>query len=201
MSIRTESAGTLGTMAAFPIGEKRSSDNAELEKILGNEVYGKKGRKFRLVKYIGATALAGASAAGANVAGARLFAVAAGNVDDPTTLFHVQQAVLGGTAPLNRPIGVALKDQDDLVQNDYFWLQFDGDYMDLFMGDDGTNAAPGDYLGLDNDADLGTVKAIAASAFDSGGALVQEESLFVCMSTETGTDALVKGRPIHPLNG
>lgn len=194
MSIRTEGAGTLGTMLAFPLGEKRSSDNAELEKILGSVVEGKKGRKFRLVKYVSATALAGPYAAGANVAGARHFAPTAANLDDPSTMFHVGLAQRTGTKPQNRSIGVALKDQEALVQNDYFWLQFDGDYIDMFMGDDGTNVAPGDYISLDDDADLGCV-------YGLGTTHTPEFEVGIAMSTETGVDALIQVRPTRALNG
>lgn len=195
MSIKTDGAGHFGGVGApFPIGTKMSSDNSELEKILGLEITGKNGRVFRLVKYVSATALTGPYAAGANIAGARGFAPTAGNLDDPTTMHHVGLAALGATKPQNRPVGYALKDQVDLVQNDYFWLQVDGDYFDLWMGDDGTDVAPGDYLQIDNDTDLGCVKG-------SGTVLDAEFSQFVAMSTQAGTDALIQGRPIHKIRG
>lgn len=193
MSIKTEGAGTHGSMLPFPLGEKVSSD-VDLSKNLGQIVEGKKGRKFRLVQYVSATALTGAYAAGANIAGARHFAPTAANLDDPSTMFKVGLAQRTGTKPQNRSIGVALKDQVDLVQNDYFWLQFDGDYIDMFMGDDGTNVAPGDYIALDDDADLGCV-------YGLGTVHTPEFEVGIAMSTETGVDALIQVRPTKALNG
>lgn len=201
MSIKTEGAGTYGTLAPFPIGTKVGSDQSgRYDPLLGMVISGPKGRKFRLVKYGAATALAGPYAAGANVAGARLFAVAVGSLAAGTGLFTVQPAVLGGTHPLNRPVGAALKDQEALVQNDYFWLQFDGDYMDLWMGDDGTNVAAGDYLTLDDDADGGCVKLHHATQLLDGGTALIIPAL-ISLSTETGTDALIQAKPLAPMVG
>lgn len=195
MSIKTDGAGHFGGVGApFPIGTKMSSDNTELAKLLGLEITGKNGRVFRLYQYVGSASLTGAYGAGTNRAGARGFAPVAGNLDDPLTQHKVDLAVLGGTKPTNRAVGYALKDQVDLVQNDYFWLQVDGDYFDLWMGDDTTDVAPGDYLQLDDDTDLGAVKG-------SGTTFSAEFSAFVSMSTQAGNDALIQGRPIHKLRG
>lgn len=195
MSIRTELAGTIGTLAPFPIGAKESSDfSAANDPRLGMEIQGPNGRVFRLVKYVGSAALTGPAAAGTNKAGGRGFAPTAANLDDPTTMNCVDLAVLGGTKPTNRPVGYALKDQDDLVQNDYFWLQVDGDYFDLWTGDDNTDIAPGDYLQIDNDTDLGTVKG-TGTTFDP------EFSQFVALDTVTAVDSIVRGRPIHKIRG
>ena len=195
MSIKTEGAGTHGTLMPFPLGEKVSSDFAtQYDKLLGMVVEGPKGRKFRLVKYAAATALAGPAAAGANVAGARLFAVATGDADDVTTMFNVTPAQRTGTIPLNRPIGAALKDQVALNQNDYFWLQFDGDYMDLWMGDDGTDALVGEYAALDDDADLGCIYTLDTT-------FTPEFLIGTFLETYTGVDQVVKVRPYKPLNG
>lgn len=196
MSIKTEGAGFFGGVALpFPLGSKMSSDNTELEKLLGMVVEGPRGRKFRLVKYVEATALAGPSAAGTDVAGARLFAVASADLDDPTaTCFYVTRAQRTGTKPLNRTIGAALKDQVALVQNDYFWLQFDGDYLDLWLGDDNTDVAVGDYVALDDDTDLGCI-------YGLGTTFTVEFLIGVAMDANTGVDAIVRVRPYKPLNG
>ncbi len=194
MSIRTEGAGTLGTLAPFPIGEKRNSSDFNYDSKLGMEIVGPKGRKFRLVQYVSATALAGPAAAGANVAGGRAFAPTAANLDDPLTMHKVGLAQRTGTKPQNRAIGFALSNQDALVQNDYFWLQFDGDYIEMWFGDDGTDVAPGDYVALDDDADLGCV-------YSLGTTFTVEFMLGVSMSTQAGTDALINVRPYRPING
>lgn len=194
MSIRTEGAGYFGGVGLpFPLGEKRSSNNTELAKVLGLVVEGPKGRKFRLVQYREATALAGPSAAGTNVAGARCFAVATGDLDDPNP-FYVTRAQRGAAKPLNRVIGVALKDQLALVQNDYFWLQFDGDYIDMWLGDDGTDIAVGDYVALDDDADLGCIYGLSTT-------FTVEFLLGVAIDANTGVDAIVRVRPYRALNG
>lgn len=197
MSIRTEGAGTFGTLAPFPIGEKRAGTGLATglhAAKLGMEVIGPRGRKFRLVQYADATALAGASAAGANVAGARAFAPSTGNADAVETMFCVSLAQRTGAVPLNRTIGFALKDQEDLVQYDFFWLQFDGDYIDMFMGDDGTDAAIGDYISLDDDADLGCV-------YTTDTTHTPEFRLGVAIEVVTAVDTLIRVRPTQPING
>lgn len=196
MSIKTEGAGFFGGVALpLPLGGKAGSDNTELAKLLGLEVTGRFGRKFRLVQYVSATALTGAAAAGANIAGARHFAPTAANIADPSTMFKVGLAQRTGTKPQNRSIGVALKDQVDLVQNDYFWLQFDGDYIDMYHGDDATAVAVGDYVALDDDTDLGNV-------YGLGTTFTPEFMLGVAMDTNAGSvDAILRVRPLKPLNG
>lgn len=197
MSIRTEGAGTKGEILPFPLGEKEpgTAAGADLNRgKLGMVIEGPNGRKFRLVQYVEATSLTGAFQAGANVAGARCFAVATGDLDDPLTQHHVTRAQRTGAKPLNRVIGVALKDQRDLVQYDYFWLQFDGDYIDMFLGDDGTDIAVGDYVALDDDADLGNIYGLSTT-------FTVEFLLGVAMDANTGVDGVIRVRPVKALNG
>jgi hypothetical protein len=187
-TIREEGAGTLGTRPVFPIGESRTSTYANaLDPLLGSVVEGPKGRKFRLVRL--------------NVSGGLTAANIEGRLFRPTTngptaaeQFDVIQAVAAGTAIQGRPIGAALEDQDAVEDNGYFWLQFDGDHMAFWLGDDGTDVAAGEFLALDDDADLGAVKTTDST-------FAAETTLAVALSTNTGTDAIIYGRPIKPLNG
>lgn len=188
MTIKTDGFGTNGTRAPFPLGESRTSTySASLDPLLGMVVEGPKGRRFRLVRLN----LSGGLTA-ANIEG-RLFRP---TTNGPTAAeqFDVIQAVSGGTAIQGRPIGAAIEDQDAVEDNGYFWLQFDGDHMAFWLGDDGTDLAAGEFIALDDDADLGAVKTTDATF----GA---ETTLAVSLSTNTGTDAIVYGRPIKPLNG
>lgn len=195
MSIRTEGAGTKGEILPFPLGEKEAGTappGADLNRPkLGMVVEGPNGRRFMLVQYVEATALAGPAAAGTNVAGARCFAVATGDLDDPLTMFGVTRAQRTGTLPLNRAVGAALKDQVALVQYDYFWLQlFCGDYLDLWLGDDGTDVLVGEYIALDDDTDLGCVYTLDTT-------FTPEFLIGIAMDTNTGVDAVLRVRPLR----
>lgn len=188
MTIKDEGFGTNGTIAPFPLGETVSSDfAAHYDPLLGMVIDGPYGRRFRLVRLN----LSGGLTA-ANIEG-RLFRP---TTNGPTRAeqFDVIQAVAGGTAIQNRPIGAAIEDQVAVEDNGYFWLQFDGDHMAFWLGDDGTDVAPGEFLEIDNDSETGAVKTTDATF--SG-----ENTLAVALSTNTGTDALIYGRPVRPLNG
>lgn len=188
MTIKTDGAGTLGTRPPFPIGETVSSDfAASYDPKLGMVIEGPNNRKFRLVRL--------------NLSGGLTAAQIEGRCFRPTTngptaaeQFDVIQTLEGGAAIELRTIGAAIEDQVAVADNGYFWLQFDGDKMAFYLGDDGTNADPGDFLALDNDAEKGAVKSTDAT-------FAAETSIAVCLSTESGTDALIYGRPLRPLNG
>lgn len=188
MTIKTEGFGTHGTIAPFPLGESRTSTySGQLDPLLGMVIEGPYGRKFRLVRL--------------NLSGGLTAANIEGRCFRPTTngptrseQFDVIQTDSAGAAIAKRAIGAAVEDQDAVEDNGYFWLQFDGDHMAFWLGDDGTDVAPGEFLALDDDAELGAVKT-ADSTFGA------ETSIAVALSTNTGVDALIYGRPLKPLNG
>ena len=188
MTIRTEGAGTKGSRPVFPIGESRTSTfAASLDPLLGSTVEGPNGRLFRLVRL--------------NLSGGLTAANIEGRAFRPTTngptaaeQYDVIQTLEGGAAIALRTIGCAVEDQDAVEDNGYFWLQYFGDYMAFWLGDDGTDVAPGEFLALDNDAETGAVKTTDST-------FAAETSIAVALSTNTGTDGLIYGRPLRPLNG
>lgn len=138
-------AGTHGTIGALPIGGKVSSDHADdMDAILGTEIEGPKGTRFRLVRLN--------KAAGIAAPGRRTF------VYTSETGYDVDMSATANA----RICGVATKDQVALVDNDYFWLQVDG-VVELIRGDDGTNIAAGDHVANDDDADEGKVKTVTTN--------------------------------------
>lgn len=186
--------GIEGGLVSFPIGTAVSSTDggyAALEQQLGQEVRGRHGHVVRMVRLDLSGGLAGgAPAAGATQACARVFA---NTIETTDTLHHeVKLAQRTGTIPANRPVGVALTDQDALADNDIFWLHVDGPVMEVWAGDDGTDFVIGQYVALDDDADLGCVYCL-------GTTFTPEFMIGRCITTETGTDALVKVRPINKL--
>lgn len=186
--------GIEGGLVSFPIGEKVGSSEggyAALEKQLGQEVRGRNGHVARLVRLDPAAGLSGgAPAAGASQAGGRVFTYTLQS--DDTHAYDVKLAQRTGTIPANRPVGVALTDQEALSDNDIFWLHVDGPVMEVWSGDDGTDFVIGQYVSLDDDADLGCVYCV-------GTTFPTEFAIGISLTTETGTDALVKIRPFHKL--
>lgn len=176
-------AGTHGTLAPFPIGQKVSGDDfPAYTQMLGMEIEAEDGKKYRLVR------LNNASGVTAPEYLAFGFTVAWSS-DNP---YDVTTALYGGTP--NRVCGFGVPDQAALEDNDIFWIQFDGPYIEVFLGDDGTDVAQGAYLRLDDDADRGKVRTVDTT-FDA------EFTLGVSLDTNTGTDAVLKMRPLHPLRG
>lgn len=187
--------GIEGGLVSFPVGERIGSDDPAYDaynKQVGMEVRGKNGHVIRLVRLDVAAGLAGgAVAAGASASCcARVFAYSA-----QLTGVHgydVKLAQRTGTVPTNRPVGVALTDQDALTDNDLFWLHVDGPEMDVYMGSDGTDAVIGDYIALDDDTDLGVV-------YSLGTTFTPEFILGVNLTTQAGVDATLKIRPLRKL--
>lgn len=186
--------GTLGSLVSFEVGGKIASDDpayAAYEKQLGTEVVGKDGHVIRMVRLDVAAGLSGGSAAaGASQACARVFTYTAQLTG--VHAYEVKLAQRTGTKPANRPVGVALTDQVALSDNDIFWLHVDGPLMEVWLGDDGTDVAIGDYVALDDDADLGCVYGLSTT-------YTVEFILGVSLTTEAGTDATIKIRPLHKL--
>lgn len=184
--------GTRGDRLPFPIGEKRSSElSAQLDPLLGMEVFGQEGNVYRLVRLNLAAGLSGgAPAAGASQACGRIFTYTL--TATGVHAYDVKLAQRTGTVPANRPVGVGVQNQAALDDNDYFWIHVDGPYFDLWAGDDGTNFVIGDYVALDDDADLGCVYSLSTT-------FTPEFLIGICLTTEAGVDATVRVRPYKKL--
>lgn len=103
-------AGILGTVATFPINRKvPSSDGAysELQKQLGVEIDGERGKAYRLVQATNADAIAQRAKAYKYTS---------------KSLFTVESADATGDVPC----GVGLLAQDSLAAGDLFWVQIEG---------------------------------------------------------------------------
>lgn len=184
--------GIHGEMGPFHVGEKVAGDAPEADSIaelLGREYHDSDGNVYRLVRLDVAAGLAG-SGVGAGVAPYRAFGY--DETFDADNPFDVQLALLGG-AP-KRVCGFGVPTQVALNDNDFFFIQVDGPYIDGFFGDDGTDAALNEYLQIDDDADRGKLKT-TDTTFDA------EYTLGVALEAETGTDAVIRFRPIQKLMG
>lgn len=188
MALTLPSGGTLGGIASFPLGKKVSSTFASsLDRQCGTEVVDDKGNVFRLVRLNAAAGLA--------VGAVRYMAfgyTAEATDADPT--YDVAPCASDSTKPLDKVAGFGLPNQVALVDNDYFWLHVDGPVIQGYMGDDGTDLAIGDFVNLDNDADLGKL----ASGGDTFNA---EYTVGVSRSTQAGTDAVIQFRPCKKFRG
>jgi hypothetical protein len=108
--------------------------------------------------------------------------------------YDVVLALLGGVVPTNRICGFAVEDQAVLVDNDVFWIQFDGPEITGFLGDDPADAVVGEYLNLDNDADRGKLIAV-------GTVFSAEFGVGTALDAEAGNDLPVRFVPFHPFRG
>lgn len=184
--------GIEGGFGAFHPGSKIAGDAAEadsLVELLGTEQMDDAGNTYRLVRLDVAAGLAG-SGAGAGVAPYRAFGY--DETFDAANPFDVQLALLGG-AP-KRVCGFGVPTQVALNDNDFFWIQVDGPYIDGFLGDDGGDVALNEYVQIDDDADRGKLKT-SDTVFDA------EYSIGASLEVETGTDAVLRFRPIQKLQG
>jgi hypothetical protein len=178
--------GTLGTLSGLVVGKKvASADFPDYAKWLGTEIVGPRGEKYRLVQLN--------VAAGVAVPQYLAFANSTPTTD-LTRNFDVELAVRGGAKPTNRVCGYAIEGQVALVDNDIFWLQFDGPEIAGYIGDDNTDVAVGDYLNLDDDADKGKLYGV-------GTTFSAEFTQGVALDANTGVDQLVRFIPIKPFRG
>ena len=121
-------AGTKGSIASFPVGDKIDTTDgsyAEIQKQLGTEVDGPKGVRYRMVQAAVADALAGRK-------GAYKYTIAAD--------YTVQLM----SATTDTPCGVQRSDQATLdTIGDLFWLQIAGVATCI---DDGSGLTAGDCV-------------------------------------------------------
>jgi hypothetical protein len=114
--------------------------------------------------------------------------------EDVTRSFDVAKCASDSTKPLDKVAGFGVPNQVALDDNDYFWLHVYGPVMQGYMGDDGTDLAIGDFVNLDDDADLGKLKSGADT-------LNTEYTVGTSRTTETGTDAVIQFIPCKKFNG
>ncbi len=184
----TAKGGTKGAIGALALGKKVSSDqSAAFDPMCGLEIEDDRGNVFRLVRLNVAAGLA----TGAVQYMAFGYTALA---DDATRNFDVEPCKSTSTKPLDKVAGFGLPNQVALVDNDYFWLHVDGPVIQGYMGDDGTDLAIGDFVNLDDDADLGKLKT-GADTFDA------EYTVGVSLTTETGTDAVIRFVPRQKFRG
>ena len=140
--------GINSNVLPFGLDQKRSSTYSELGRLLGEE--------FDVSYVIGNDTFRGRArlvqlnlSAGFASPGRRVFKYSSTDPND----YDVEP--VDGTS--DRPCGVSLTGLNDLVDNDYFLVIFDG-RVQVFRGDDATAVAAGNYIDPDNDTDLGKVK-------------------------------------------
>jgi hypothetical protein len=180
--------GSLGTLATIPLGGKASSAQSEaFDKQCGTEVEDGMGNVFRLVRLNAASGLATSAVQYMSFGYSAL-------ADDATRTFDVEPNKSTSTKPLDKVAGFGLPNQVALDDNDYFWLHVDGPVIQGYLGDDGTDLAIGDFVNLDDDADLGKLKS-GADTFDA------EYTVGVSLTTEAGTDAVVRFVPRQKFRG
>lgn len=182
--------GIHGSLGMVKVGGKASPESgsiheAALLNLLGSEIDGPLGTRFRLVRLNYATGLVSASTADgiANPSSRRVMEYST------ATGYDVQP----GNAATDRPCGVTIVGQEVLADNDFFWVQIEG-VCELYLSDDGTDLAAGDFVTLDNDSDLGKV-ITASSTFTHG------VSPFRALEAKTGTDQAFKAQILHRLVG
>lgn len=188
----TQVGGTRGDKLPFPIGEKRSIEEMPyLAALAGMEVKGQNGDEFRLVRLNVAAGLT--AAAGTGGAQCSAFAYSA-KASDAAVDFDVEPAVRGGAIPINRVCGFGRADQVALADNDFFWLHVDGPEMEGYLGEVTTDVAVGEYLDLDDDADLGKL-------YGTDTTFSPEFTVGTSLETQTGNDAKIRFRPCKKFRG
>lgn len=178
----TTKGGTKGAIATIPLGGKASSaQSAAMDPQCGTEIEDDRGNVFRLVRLN----VSGGLATGAVQYMAFGYSAQA---EDTTRTFDVEPNKSTSTKPLDKVAGFGVPNQVALDDNDYFWLHVAGPVMQGYLGDDGTDLAIGDFVNLDDDADLGKLKS-GGDTFDA------EYTVGVSLTTEAGTDAVVRFIP------
>lgn len=182
--------GTHGSLAMIKVGGKASPEAGSAHEsaclaLLGSEIDGPLGTRFRLVRLNYATGLVSASTADgvANPSSRRTF--------EYTSLLGYD--VVPGNAATDRPCGVSIVGQEVLVDNDFFWVQIEG-VTEVYLDATGTDVTAGDFLTLSTDTDLGKVLT-ATSTFTHG------VSPFRALEAKTGTDQALKAQILHRLVG
>lgn len=179
-----------GALGMVQIGSKVQAESgseheAALNKLLGSEVEGPLGTRFRLVRLNYSTGFVSSSTADgvANPASRRIV--------------NYSSALSWDVEPCNaatdRPCGVTIVGQLPLADNDFFWVQIEG-VCELYLGDDGTDLGAGDHVTGDNDADLGKV-ITSTTTFTHG------VSPFRALEAKTGTDQAFLAQILHRLVG
>lgn len=141
-------AGAHGTLGMLKLGKKAASaDFAALDNLVGSEIEGPNGSRFRLVRLNKAAGLTAANAQ------KKVF-----KYSSASDTFDVEPVA----ATTDRPCGVGLSDQVALSDNDLFWVQVEG-RCEVTLGDDTGDPAAGDYIDPDNDTDLGNIKTVTTT--------------------------------------
>lgn len=170
------------------LGEKRAAaDFPALDKCVGMEVQGKDGYKARLVRLNIAAGLTQAEAE------CKAFCYSL-VVDQAAPVNDVQLALLGGAISLKRVCGVTVPGQKALVDNDLFWLVFDGPVLWGTLGDDAADIAIGEYVAIDDDADTGKLKSLDTT-------FTAEYTIGVSLDVAAADGDQFRFRPHHPLRG
>lgn len=182
-------AGIHGSLAMVPLGgkvgpESGSELEAALNKLLGSEIEGPEGTRFRLVR-LNSSALAGTSNADTQA-------------DPPgrrTMKYSTAQAwdVEPTTAATDRPCGITVTNQVTLADNDFLWVQIEG-MAEAYQGDDATNTTAGDFVGPDDDADKG--KVISTTTTFTYGVTVGR-----ALETQNGNDVAIEIMILYKMVG